>query len=277
MDTHEKIQQILKNGNILSHLNHGIQIAKMHDGNEGLHLAKELLYAITDKRSVVYLSGGRTPKELYHGIAKEEKLDPGAVGQIDERFGEKFHNNSNEEMMQDAGLLRYLQMRDIHFYPILQLPGHPELVSGSLNQEMLNQVQHDKIRKQTAEKYDTTVRELQNVYQNHIGVLGIGLDGHTAGIAGNRPDFTNPMFASDRKSLWVSEFNDQKGMYKERVSMTFLGLSMLNFLIVLVFGEDKKEALEKMFTEGKEEEIPSRFYKRPDIAKKTLLITDQNV
>jgi hypothetical protein len=32
-----------------------------------------------------------------------------------------------------------------------------------------------------------------------------------------------------------------------------------------------------MFTEGREEEIPARFFKRPEIAKKTLLITDQRI
>ena len=66
-------------------------------------------------------------------------------------------------------------------------------------------------------------------------------------------------------------------MFKERITMTFLGLSMLDVFIVLVFGEDKKDALEKVFTEGPEEEVPGRFFKRPEIAKRTLLITDQKV
>ena len=36
-----------------------------------------------------------------------------------------------------------------------------------------------------------------------------------------------------------------QGMFKERISLTFLGLSMIDVLIVMVFGNDKRETLEK--------------------------------
>jgi 6-phosphogluconolactonase/glucosamine-6-phosphate isomerase/deaminase len=42
-----------------------------------------------------------------------------------------------------------------------------------------------------------------------------------------------------------------------------------------VFGEDKQRALDGLFEEGAEEEIPARFFKRHEIAEKTLFITDQ--
>ena len=51
---------------------------------------------------------------------------------------------------------------------------------------------------------------------------------------------------------------------------------MLDFLLVLVFGKDKREALRLVFKDGSEDDIPGRFYKRPEIAKKTLIITDQS-
>ena len=255
------IQEVLRKHNAFSHYNQGILVAKVHDTNYGFSLAKDILYAVLDTKAMLYLSGGRTPKDLYHSLAAEEKLAVGAVGLIDERFGEKWHGNSNEKMLQESGLLRYLQIKDIKFYPIL--------TSGTGDE--------DKSREQTAVEYDKTVRELNTLYQKNIGIRGIGLDGHTAGIAGNRHDFHDPMFGADRKNLLVSEFDDKKGIFKERISMTFLGLSMLDLTIVMVFGEDKKDALDKMFADGSEEEIPSRFFKRPEIAQKTLLITDQNV
>jgi 6-phosphogluconolactonase/glucosamine-6-phosphate isomerase/deaminase len=59
--------------------------------------------------------------------------------------------------------------------------------------------------------------------------------------------------------------------------MTFLGLSMLDLYILFVFGEAKKGALKKMFTNGSEEDLPARFFKRAEVAKKTVLITDQQV
>jgi 6-phosphogluconolactonase/glucosamine-6-phosphate isomerase/deaminase len=50
---------------------------------------------------------------------------------------------------------------------------------------------------------------------------------------------------------------------------------MQDLLIVLVFGEDKKAALESLFASGSEEEIPARFYKRREVAEKVLIVTDQ--
>lgn len=253
----ESAKKFLISQSFVMHFHHGIPVVTVESVNEGLQLGKDLLYQVVDKKTALFLSGGRTPKDLYTTLAKEEKLHVGAVGMIDERFGKKWHEQSNETMMRDAGLLRYLQHRDIPFYPILQ------------NDELR--------REETADLYDQKVREIFATFHKNIGILGIGLDGHTAGIAGNRQDFTNPLFEATRKTLMVSEFDDPLGMFKQRVTMTFLALSMLDFMLVLVFGDDKKQALQDLFVDGPEEEIPARFFKRPDIAPKTLFITDQKV
>lgn len=250
----EDIELLFKKLNIHSHKNQGITVANVSDSGAGIELAAEILHKIVDGKSVLYLSGGSL-KTLYEKLAKEEILAPGAVGLIDERYGPPFHNNSNQLMVRDSGFLRYLEIRDIPFYPILI----------------------DKPREETAESYDGKIRELNAVFPKSIGLLGIGPDGHTSSLAPNRHDFKNPMFDPARKHLLVSEFDDQKSHYKERVGMTFLGLAMLDVLIVPVFGENKKEALNAMFEEGSEYEIPARFFKRPDIAKKILLITDLTI
>jgi 6-phosphogluconolactonase/glucosamine-6-phosphate isomerase/deaminase len=252
----DEIRKILIEKNVLSHANQGVQIAKVSESHAGLDLANEILIRTTDTKTALFLSGGKTPWELYKTFAREETLQPGTVGLIDERYGEKFHEASNERKLQETGFLRYLEMRGVPFYPIL--------ASGESREE-------------TADDYDTMLRELQQIYRRCIGILGIGLDGHTAGIAGNRNDFRNPLFTPARKDVLVSEFNDPSGMFKERITMTFPGLSRLDLLLILVFGEDKREALVHVFSEGTEEEVPARFYKRPEIAKKTLFITDQAV
>jgi 6-phosphogluconolactonase len=251
----DEITKILKEKNILFHQNTGITIVTVANLHEGFNLTKEVLYSIVDPKTALYLSGGSTPKVLYEKLAEEETVNPGAVGLVDERYGKPFHDNSNEKMIRETGLLRYLQMRDIPFYPILQ----------------------NKSREDTAAGYDEKLRTLNATFQKSVALLGIGKDGHTSSLAPNRDDFTNQMFGAEKQHLLVSEFNDQKSDYKERVGMTFLGLAMQDVLILLVFGEDKKKALEAMFTEGKEEEIPARFFTRPEIAKKTLFITDQRL
>ncbi len=259
----DQIQKILKKRNILAHQNDGITIATVESLHDGFALAQDILYKIIDPRTVLYLVGGSTPKVLYERFAKEETLEPGAVAMVDEKFGAKFHDKSSEKMIKETGLLRYFEMRGIPFYPIL----------------------HGKSREETAESYDEKLRTLNSSYQKNVAVLGLGTDGHISIIAPNRPDpsagsgqgFTNPMFAEENKYMLAGEFNDPKSEYKEQIGITFLGLSMLDVLLVLVFGDEKKKALKLMFTDGKEEEIPARFFRRPDIAKKTLLITDQSI
>lgn len=259
----EQVTTILSDNNALFHVEQGITLCRVPMMYEGFRLTREILYQCVDRRTVLYLSGGRTPKDLYKNLANDKKLSAGALALIDERYGSKIHNNSNEKMIAESGLLPYSEEKKIPFYPILQ---EPQLDLS-----------------ETADNYDMTLRYLLNGFPKSVGILGIGLDGHTAGIAGNRPQslgeegFTNPLFGEANKNTFVSAFSDLSGPFKERVTMTFLGLSMLDLYIVLVFGEDKKQALKAVFSDGPEEEIPARFFKRPDIAKRTLFITDQKV
>jgi 6-phosphogluconolactonase/glucosamine-6-phosphate isomerase/deaminase len=259
----EDIELLFKKENIKSHKNQGITVCNLLSAEEGVELSTAILYQIVDRKSVLYLSGGSTPKTLYTKLAKEEKLVPGAVGQVDERYGQPFHERSNQLMIRETGLTRYLEIRDIPFYPMLQ----------------------GKDRVETSENYDQKIRELNAVFQRNIAILGIGTDGHTSGIPALNSKFTHSASSGQEiqnAKLYddyhlVAEYNLEESFYKERVTMTFLGLAMQDILIILVFGEDKKDALKLMFDEGSEHEIPARFYKRPEIAKKTLLITDQSV
>ncbi len=251
----KQIQKVFKEKNILFHENQGITIATVANSHEGFSLAKEIFSKIVDNKTAFYLSGGSTPKVLYEQFAKDESLKPGAVGVIDERYGKPFHDTSNEKMFRETGLLRYLQMRGVPFYPMLK----------------------GKSREETADAYDEELRKLNANYSKSVAILGIGADGHTAGIAPKREDFTNPVFETSRKDLFVSEFDDPTGYFKERVTMTFLALQHLDLLVILAFGEEKKKALELVFTSGSEAEIPARFLIRPEIAKKTLFITDQRI
>ena len=240
---------------IRNHLNQGITVCSVPDIESGVVLVKELLYEIVDKNTVLYLSGGSIQR-LYEVLAKEETIQPGAVGLIDERFGEPMHDRSNEKMIRDTKLLKYLTYRDIPFYSIIH-PGQTRI--------------------EAAEAYDAQVRSLHAIFKRHIGLIGIGPDGHISSIVQNTPDFYNPWFDADRKNLFVSEFTNPNSQFKERVGMTFLGLSMLDQLVIWVFGDSKQAMFDMLFAEGKEEDLPARFLKRPEIAAKTLLITDQQV
>jgi 6-phosphogluconolactonase/glucosamine-6-phosphate isomerase/deaminase len=257
------LTEYLDKHTIRYHTNQGITVCNVMDQTTGIELAKELLYEIVDKNTVLYLSGG-SMQRLYELMAKEETILPGAVGLIDERFGEPMHENSNEKMINGTGFLKYLTFHDIPFYPILK---------------------QGESRTEAAIAYDEKVRSLHATFQKHIGLIGIGPDGHISSVIPNRPrstdgtskGFHNPWFDADRQHLLVSEFDDTDSHYKERVGMTFLGLSMLDRLFILAFGDSKQPMFELMFADGSEEEIPARFFKRKELAEKTLLITDQQV
>lgn len=232
-----------------------MQILVVDTLQKGFEKAKETLYAEIDHTAVLFLSGGMTPKPFYATLAKEHLLKPAAVGMVDERCGKPFHAKSNELMIQQTGLLDYFAEQQIPFYSMLA---------------------EGKSREELTERYDQQVRDLFFKFPKSIAILGIGIDGHIAGIVPERSDFHNPLFDSAQHYLYVSGFSDPK-KYKERITMTFAGLSLIDRLIVLVFGKEKQKALQKAFTPGSMEEIPARFFQQPEIAKKTLFITDQKI
>ena len=235
---------------------------------QGLKTAKTLIYKYVDKKTALFLSGGTTPKLLYEVLAKEKKLNPGVVVLIDERYGLPFHLNSNEKMIRDTGLLSYLEGKKIPFYSILRL--HPEGVASEL-----------------AIEYDKAVRGLFTKFRKRIAIMGIGEDGHTAGLPPGIKNSTHStssglmlseVEASKLKiQNYVTEIKDFPGEFKERITLTFKALSKMDLLIILVFGFAKQRALKLMFEKGSKEEVPARFYTEPGISEKTILITDQKV
>lgn len=80
-----------------------------------------------------------------------------------------------------------------------------------------------------------------------------------------------------KNEKFVESFDNFPGEFKQRISLTFVALSKMTLLIVLVFGNEKQKALHDMFMPGSTTEVPARFYLRKDITKKALLITDQKV
>ena len=252
MDATNTARQIITEKLPLAHARDGIMICPVADATAGLELASTILEGVVDRRTALFLSGGSTPKPLYERIAKEEKLHPGVVGLVDERFGEPYHDQSNEKMILQSGLIRYLSMRDIQYYSVLR--GLPIV--------------------ETADRYDELVRSLHTVYPKLVGIFGLGKDGHTSSIAPNRSDFINPMFEKAESLKMVSHLHDKTGPFGQRVGMTFLGLSMFDLLIILAFGQEKEAMFQLMFADGKEEDIPARFFRRKDIGPRTILITD---
>lgn len=212
------------------------------DSSEGVGYLKKFLYSVVNSKTVLFLSGGKTPKDTYLELAKEGKINPGAVAMVDERVGIKNHPNSNERMIRETGLLSYFEKKKIPFYPILG----------------------DK-------DYEKKVKYLLDYFPKSVGIFGIGEDGHTAGL----PARTQNLELKTQN--YVERVDNFPIDPKERITLTFQALAQMDLLIVLVLGENKKLALKKMFKKGPLSEIPARFFLTPDISPKTILITDQKI
>jgi 6-phosphogluconolactonase/glucosamine-6-phosphate isomerase/deaminase len=234
----------------------GISIIIVENPQEGVNAARDILRKEVNEQTLLFLSGG-SQKILYEMLAQEGELDPSAVALIDERFGKKMHENSNEKMIKGTGFLSYFEEKKIPFYPILRL--HPEGVISDI-----------------ARDYNRKIKNLLKHFSKKIAIMGIGTDGHTAGIPpGNQKSSIRQ--AQDKNQEYVESTNNFPGEFKERITLTFKALSQMDLLIVLVFGSAKQNALVAMFKKDSLSEIPARFYLRPDIAKKTILITDQKI
>lgn len=221
-----------------------MKIIKVKNAKEGVIQAENLLYKYSNSQTVLFLSGGSTPKALYKALVKK-KLKTGAVAIVDERFGPLMHENSNEKMIEDTGLFKYLKSLDIPVFKIL-------------NGKDIENARKD---------YEDKIGNLFNNYKQQIAILGIGEDGHTAGIpAGfyNSKDF-------------VIKIDNFPSEFKKRISLTFKALEKMDKLILLVFGNAKQKALNKMFEKGSTNNLPARFYTKRKISKKTILITDQEI
>jgi 6-phosphogluconolactonase/glucosamine-6-phosphate isomerase/deaminase len=250
----------------------GIKIIKVKNSKEGFEVCKKLLYKIVSKDTVLFLSGGSTPKGLYEILAKEQKLTVGAVAMVDERYFSKFKiqnsklpEGTNELMIEQAGLIRYLQKAGVRFFTVI----------------------NNKNIEETTKDYDETAHFLFNHFKKSVAILGIGADGHTAGIPARSQN--SKFKIQNSKTDLVTFFTDFPAGQKERITLTFSGLSKFDQIIVLAFGEEKKKALKQMFEDarlqtpersdggqGSIAQIPARFLVQ-ELSDKVVLITDQSV
>lgn len=236
----------------------GILVIEAPSHQKANEITLEIISKYSDQKTALFLSGGSTPKRLYEMVASEKNLKAGAVGMIDERYkpnsirqsgGQNSKLRTNESMIRETGLIEYFDNTNTRFYPIL-----------GENTEI----------EDTASQYDEALRFIFKYFPKSVGVLGVGEDGHTAGIPAI-PEIVVKM-EEDQSSL-VDFYEAEK--YGARITLNFQGLSMLDLIVILVLGQGKREALAQMFKEGSTEDIPARFYLKPTISPKVVLITDQ--
>lgn len=219
-----------------------IELVKVEDKAAGQVKAHEILKKIVDAQTLLALSGG-TSVDYRKMIVEPNDVVPGAICVVDERYGEPFHKNSNELLFRNQGVKEFTDSRCIEARKYLVVLGFYE----------------------TAKKYDGVIKDLFVRFPKRVGVMGVGTNLHTAGI------FPQSDMAHSPDYVAWDEVDDK---FPERISLTLKALGEFTNFIIMMFGEEKKKALEIMLDENENDmqKYPAVFYRKSNI--KSWLITD---
>jgi len=221
-----------------------------------------------DRKILLLLSGGSVVA-MYGRLGEFLKEYDGkiALGQVDERFRPKakfkmqnakckINVDINKERIGETGLWNICEERGIPYFTV---SGEGTLI-------------------ESANEYNETMRQCFNEYNFKIAVLGIGEDGHTAGlIPGYGREWDREKLVVGYKLNHESRIKNQELRIKERITMTPRALRKLDDALVAAFGEKKKDALVRIVRDEKHHNIDQT----PGIIireiKSVDLITDQNI
>jgi len=171
-----------------------------------------------NKRVLWLLSGGSNipiSVAVMEQLPEEETKNL-AVCMMDERYGEVGHLNSNAQQLMDAGF----KAKNAVFIHTL-MPGF------SLEE--------------TKERFEAATQRAFEHAHVIVAQIGIGSDGHIAGILPNSPAATD--------EGWVCAYDTPT--YK-RVTLTFVALRQVSVAIAAAFGDEKKDALTRL----RDEDLP---------------------
>lgn len=190
---------------------------------EGVEQAVQAVYSsisskLSDGKTVLWLvSGGSAVTSQVQIMQQLQAAVPQALANltvlpVDERYGVKSHENSNTFQMQTAGFS----------------PGAahwPDILDGNLPLS------------ETVSHYNTVASDALAAAEYVLATLGMGADGHTAGVLPGSPAIT------DTTSTVVGySWSDY-----ERMTLGVPALLQIDTAYVLAYGESKKSALERLY------------------------------
>lgn len=216
-----------------------IELVKVKNKDDGQVKANEILQKIVDPQTLLALSGGSSPD--YKIILSD--LNPGEVVLVDERHGEEFHADSNELLLKKQGVFEWAKEKGV---------SHHKILSG-------------KEFKEEAENYDKKIKELFGKFKKRVGVMGVGSNLHTAGF------FPFSQSAHSPNYIVAEEVEDR---HPKRITMTLKALGEFTGFVILMFGEEKREALGKLLDDEEQDmqKYPAIFFRKAP--SKSYLITD---
>lgn len=218
-----------------------LSVIKVKGREEGQLKTHEILKKVVNNKTLLALSGGTSVD--YKIILGKDEVNPGAICVVDERYGKPFHKDSNELLLKNHGVWDFVKKKRIEGRKILN------------GKDFLD----------TAKIYENEIEHLFKTFPKKVGVMGVGSNLHTAGIFPYSVAAKSPNFV---------EAEVVENQYPKRITLTLRALGEFSSFVILVFGKEKKGALEKLLNERENDmqKYPAIFYRKSKI--KSYLITD---
>ncbi|MBI4991315.1 6-phosphogluconolactonase, partial [Candidatus Gottesmanbacteria bacterium] len=132
-------------------------------------------------------------------------------------------------------------------------------------------ISQEETLEKSGDQYDRTVEKLFKEYVYKVAVLGIGEDGHTAGLLPGYEKKWNKnkyivgyRISQHRQNNAMALFCQGKGNFPQRISLTPKALKELDQAIIVAVGEKKKTAIKKLLNQSNESNL-SNIDKMPSV------------
>lgn len=181
------------------------------------------------------LAGGSTPKPIYQALAKQDL--PWSKLQIfwgDERYVASDHPDSNQNMVRQAWL-NHVDIPEENIHPVNTDAGSPDEAAA----------EYEATIKRVFQTRSTTVPAFDLI------LLGMGDDGHTASL------FPHTEALTVQNRLVTVGYKHQE----PRISFTVPLINQAKFVMFLVAGANKQDALAQVMSQGDSLTYPARRVK----------------
>lgn len=196
-------------------------------------LAKDLYDFIvsTQKKVLLLLSGGSLIHQLSEILGPlmndTDIISRLEIGLVDERYNVPEADRNSYNILQsnliDQGKLEYHQVLE---------PSVDIIITG--------------------ERYSTFLRDkFDDDNYLVVAILGIGQDGHIAGILPHSKEKAGLFYREDYVGYRVEQVSDTDKPFRERVTLTFSGISKLDKIFVRATGGSKLPVLKELVNNGK--------------------------
>lgn len=176
----------------------------------------DYLYATEDHYIHIAFSGGKSPIPFLEYLANLTWWDEYTCALVDERIVPPDHTDSNARLIHRHFLDRVRSKFN------MDVPFTPLVTDASLPPEMILQ------------------KALENYQQPDLALLGMGLDGHTASLFSDAPEYEHALSTTQPLVLTTPQNAPHK-----RISMSLHALESCKELWLLISGEEKRRVFEE--------------------------------